>query len=225
MSTWWPPPSFEPSGQVLGVPGVTEPERRETMVQLALWTIGFGPGEQRYRDLCWPGETLAKQRAYEASMSACALVVGGLQRCAGEEHKLLDPPYVAGSAMGRIQQVARDRGALSPADSHADAGDQVIIGTDVPKDHPRRAQLLAEWGSPGHVLTIVELEVDADGITWWHSVDGGRGRITTSRRLVDNRGGKLWLVNPKAGEVKGRRVYSVIRTGQLHYTREWCQPA
>lgn len=218
------PPSFEPSGQILGATGVTDLERREHMVQLALWTVGFAPGEQRYRDLCFPGESLATQRAYEAAMSACALLVGGLQRCLGEEHELLDPPYVVGSAMGRIQQLARDRGALSPADSYAEPGDSVIIGTDVPATHPQRAQILAQWGSPGHALTVTEVERDADGVTWWHSVDGGRGKVTTSRRRVVTRGGRLWLVNVKAGEVKGRRIYSVIRTGELHLTREWCRP-
>jgi len=223
MTIWWPPPNFSPSGESLA--DATELHRRNTMIGIALSAVGLGPGDQQYRDLCWPGEPVARQRVYEASMSACALVVSGLQRCAGEEHDLLDPPYVVASAMARVQQVAHARGALSGADSHAEPGDAVVIGTDVPATHPRRAQLLAEWGSPGHALTVAAVELDSDGAVWWHSVDGGRGKITTSRRRVEIRGGKLWLVNVATGERQGRRVYAVVRTGRLRFTREWCAPA
>lgn len=88
-----------------------------------------------------------------SGVSTCALVAREILRRAGLELASLDQPYVPGSAMREILELASARGALHAGDGYApQLGDLVVLGI----------------GAGDHVATVVELEGDR-----LVTVDGG----------------------------------------------------
>lgn len=221
-ASWFPPDNFEPMGQYLGE-GWDEDQIRICSVQIAKEMVGLGPDSQLYRDMCWPGDTPLHQRKMAQSQSACALLAGGVMRCLGCRHRLLQPPYYGRrDAMSRIIQVAVDQGAWDGADSMPEAGDITIIGTDVPRNHPDYAQIVRTWGTPGHALIVTNRLVSAAASTMLlHSVDGGRGPVEEKERRVAKFGSEVWLRGWTT-----RRIYGVIRVGRLDIPDDvaWCLP-
>lgn len=219
---WFPPDTFKPMGQYLGE-GWTEEQIRVCSVQIATELVGLGPGNQIYRDACWPGDSLHHQIAMEKSQSACALVAACVLRCLGCRHPILEPPYYGRiDAMSRLEQIARDLDAWDGADSLPEAGDIAIVGTDAPKDHPDYAKIIKTWGSPTHAFICTNKLVDrVAGQTVFHSVDGGRGVIQEKERRLRCFGNENWV----AGWTT-RRFYGVIRVGKLKIPDEvqWYMP-
>lgn len=209
-------------GQYLG-DGCSADMIQTSSVEIAERLVGFGPGDQTYRDACWPGDTLQHQKEMERSQSACALVGGCVGRCLGDRHRLFKPPYYGRQdAFSRIQQVASDEGAWDGADSLPERGDIVMMGTDVPKDHPQRQEIIKTWGTPGHVAICTKIEIDRDkGQTIFHFVDGGRGPIKKSTRRLRCFGNQNWLADWTT-----RRIWGVMRVARLKLDpdQEWCIP-
>jgi len=88
-----------------------------------------------------------------AGVSTCALVAREILRRSGLELASLEAPYVPGSAMREIVEVARKTGALHVRDGYeARPGDLVVLGV----------------GSGDHVATLVALEGDSAT-----TIDGG----------------------------------------------------
>jgi hypothetical protein len=209
-------------GQYLGE-GWDEDKIRVCAVQIATEMVGLGADSQVYRDMCWPGDTPQHQREMAHRQSACALLCGGVMRCLGVRHRLLEPPYYGRTdAMSRIIQIAIDHGAWDGADSRPEAGDIAIIGTDASKKDPHYAEIIKTWGTPGHALLCTNVVVDRTaGVTRIESVDGGRQPVKESSRTIKRFGNELWL----AGWTT-RRVYGVIRVGELKIPEDvpWCLP-
>ncbi|MFA5053236.1 MAG: hypothetical protein WC565_04220 [Parcubacteria group bacterium] len=215
---YWPPPGFIDRPYTLS--DWAEPEIRLASTNVALRMVGKGPGDQIYRDICWPGDRLEDQKLMEKAQSACALTAAGVMRCLGAEHELLEPPYRGrNDAMSRLEAVARDHKAWDGADSIPDVGEIVIVGTDVAKSNPKRDEILASWGSPGHAFIVFDKGI-FEGKNFYHSVDGGRGKIREGRYDVIWKGSRLWLRNSFAT----RRVYGVVRVARLRLTRRFCFP-
>ena len=215
---YWPPPNYIQRDYTLA--DWAEPEIRLASTNVALRLVGWGPGDQIYRDWCWPGDKLEHQKLMEKAQSACALAAAGLIRCLGGSHLKLEPPYQGrNDAMSRLETVARDHGAWDGADSEPGLGDIAIVGTDVAKSDPNRAATLARWGSPGHAFMVFD-KVMVEGKMFLHSVDGGRGTIREGRYEAIRQGKQLWLKNSFAT----RRVYGVVRVGRLRLDRRFAFP-
>jgi len=209
-------------GQYLG-DGCPKEMVQRSSVEIATRLVGLGPGSQVYRDACWPGDTLQHQMEMEKSQSACALVAACVARCLGDKHRLLKPPYYGRyDAFSRIEQIARDEDAWDVADSLPVPGDIVLMGTDVPKDHPNRMEIIRTWGTPGHAWICTEVEIDRDsGQTIFHSVDGGRRFIKKTSRKLRCIGNTNWLEDWTT-----RRIWGVMRVGKLKLDpdAQWCIP-
>lgn len=197
---------------------MTEQDRRTTMVQIARSTVGIKYHTQLYNDVLYFGDKPENQKLMAAAQSPCSLLVAGLMRMAGERHPLITTPYVGrNDAHSRIEQVARDDGAWGGHDGPFEPGDFLMIGTDVPVDMLGRAKIIMKWGTPGHALTV--LDVDGDKLT---SLDGNRGRFEIKQRRIDRVRDQVWIVD----EMGRRRVWGSILTGKLKFDpeAEWCLP-
>lgn len=222
-NSWFPPYTFTSMGQYLGE-GWDPDDVRMCAVQIATEMVGLGPSSQVYRDMCWPGDTDQHQSEMASSQSACALLAAGVMRCLGVRHKLLEPPYYGRTdAMSRIIQVAMEQGAWTGPDSMPDAGDIVIIGTDVSSKNPNYSKIIRTWGTPGHALIVTNRMVSRTQPSTMvvESVDGGRGPVIESSRDVKRFGNEVWL-----SDWTTRRIYGVIRTGALDIPADvpWCMP-
>jgi hypothetical protein len=126
-----------------------------------------------------PGED--PQTAYAMALSplssTCGLVAGGIWRRAGVSDPRLLPPYVVGSAISRLLQIAEDRGALvTPTDGACPkAGDLVGVGLNTPS---------------GHVFTLVDVADD----THFTSIDGGV--VDDTGHQCVRRRSRVWMRNP-----------------------------
>lgn len=202
----WPPLYWSPQGQTINA-SFSENQRRATAVQIALAVVGLGPGDPRYRELCYPHDDprIAEQMA--GKQSACALVCGGILRCLGFEHAQLGYPYawrfrkhnvapIVADAMSRLQIMgswAADPSRLPLP------GEMAIIGTKL--------------GT--HAFTCVERSEDV-----LESVDGGTGKIRVASRKIVRSGGRVGL-----RDAMGIRwMVGVLRVGEMVATREWCLP-
>ncbi|WP_437320228.1 hypothetical protein [Sorangium sp. So ce385] len=115
----------------------------------------------RYIALIAPGET--KARATElATDSGCGLVVAGIWRELGVKARQLTPPYVTGTAIRRLRELALAANAWVPfkQGAHPDRGDMVLVGDN-------------HAGGPEHVFTVVSVDNGSQGPEI-ESVDGGQ---------------------------------------------------
>jgi len=135
---------------------VTGAEARTRMVDLATNAIGAGAARarrQEYLDLIAPGET-ARAADDMALMSGCGLVVRGLWRALGLVDPRLEAPYVVGSVITTIRNMADEAGAwAAPPDCAYEDGDVMMLD------------------APVHVATLVRCDVS--GVVY--SIDGGGG--------------------------------------------------
>lgn len=130
---------------------------RERIATLARSYVGCTAADPRYVDLVGLGET-ERMRADMLTMSGCALVVAGLWRLAGLTASELAPPYRIGSAISRLQAVARRCGAWRQYRLGAlpCVGDVVLVQ------------------APEHVYTVVTQPIATAAQVTFTSVDGGQ---------------------------------------------------
>jgi len=116
---------------------------------------------QKYLDLIGPGETAESQSSMGA-MSGCGLVVAGIWRGVGLRSSQLYPPYVSGTALSRLMQIAYDADAWVDYSANASPlpGDMVLVG-----DGTNTVQ---------HVYTVLTVHPDGEGGYTLTSVDGGQ---------------------------------------------------
>ncbi|KYF87775.1 hypothetical protein BE20_24840 [Sorangium cellulosum] len=153
---------------------------------------------REYLELIAPGEE--PQRAADmARMSGCGLVVAGLWRRLGLEHPLLEPPYKVGTAISRLVEVARARGAWKPYRQGAIPlpGDAVLVGD-------------AGHGEVEHIFTVLGVSTNhrvvIASVDGGQRIDGHQVILTKKRVWVDGRDIVIAGKDPGAELVGGRRI-------------------
>ena len=136
---------------------------RSLTVQVAESFVGLGANDAdtqkylRYLGLVAPGEALDVQKDM-GNMSGCGLVVAGIWRAVGVWEQKLYAPYVIGSAISRLFDIAEAHGAWVGWDAsrRPSPGDMVHVGAGTPQEH---------------VYTVLEVSADGSSLT---TVDGGQ---------------------------------------------------
>lgn len=151
---------------------------RDTMVDAALAVVGFGAARanaDQYADLIAAGET-DRARAGLLKASDCGLVVRGLWRRVGLVDPRLEAPYVVGSVMATIRNMALEAGAWR--------GAELVSGGEYA---PEEGDVF--WiGEGDHVATLTRIvSSDTTDVDYkWFSVDGGQ-RDTSGAEVILNR--------------------------------------
>jgi hypothetical protein len=144
---------------------------RETMAAAALEVVGLGAarhgGDQPigalYRALIADGES-DRAAADMMKMSGCGLVVRGLWRRCGLVDPRLEAPYVVGSVIATIEDMAREAGAWRSAAN-------IVASVYQPQEGD-----VFMLDAPVHVATLSRI-VPSEALyieSKWFSVDGGQ---------------------------------------------------
>jgi hypothetical protein len=141
---------------------------RERILSEAASALNLGARAETaeaYLDLIAPHESAQVRKDFlRKSTSGCGLVVRGLWRRCGVQHKLLQKPYRTGMAMVDVQTIGREANAwMQPT------------ANKLPK--PGDTYYLL---GPEHVGTIIEVCQQSDGSLLVASVDGGQRAIVNA---------------------------------------------
>ncbi len=166
-----------------------------------------GDTREWYLELIAPGET-PHMRAEMATMSGCGLVVAGLWRAAGIEHRKLEAPYRIGTGVSRLISIAHEMKAWVPYEPGQlpQSADMVLVGDN-------------GAGGIEHVFTVVHA-IDENGIRL-RSVDGGQriGKHQVIRAKTRTwKGGKDYAKaanDPGGSNSAGRKIYGWINIEKL----------
>jgi hypothetical protein len=214
----WPPANFESQGQYLS--DASDADVRKTFVQIARSCLDLKTSSRLYQDLCYPDDKRKQQAVLAAAQHGCGLTMAGVIRCGGCLDEMIMGPYAGRSdAFTRVEVMAKRHGAWAGHDAEFEEGEIVIVGTDVPRDAPRRTQIIAQWGTPGHMFLVEQMDNQTRKLV---SIDGGREPIhRTDRTFKKDDQGRLWVT----GFTK-RRVWGVVRVAKLKFDPlvEWCMP-
>jgi hypothetical protein len=138
--------------------------------------------------------------------SSCGMVVRSLWRLLGVRHKLLNPPYVPGTVMGNLRELARQVGALRPVAKRADFDAADVRLGDV---------IFIDRGNSQHVFTVINRQGDV-----FTSIDGGQsatgdgGCCSIQRRTRTLPAGGLVFVE----DVNRRPITGVVKLESLPFT-------
>ncbi|WP_437489497.1 hypothetical protein WME75_10825 [Sorangium sp. So ce1014] len=143
-----------------------------------------------------------------ARMSGCGLVVAGLWRRLGLEHPLLCAPYKVGTAISRLVEVARARGAWRPYRQGAIPlpGDAVLVG-DGSKSEVEHFYVVLGVAT-NHRVMIASM----DG---GQRVDGHQAILPKKRVWVGGRDVVIDGKDPGAELVGGRKIVGWVDVQSL----------
>ena len=177
-----------------------------TMVQIADSLVGLGPGDPRYRELCYPHDEPKVAEQMAKGQSACALVCGGALRCFGVEHVELATPYAW-------------RFAATPSRRPVDAMVrlQVMGGWHADTTRlPEPGEIAIMGSGLGTHAFICRDRSD----THLESVDGGKGKVRVAKRAIVRGPSSVGLRDGMGI----RWIVGVLRCGELVPTLEWVLP-